>query len=255
MQQLHSPTPRTQKAFTLIELLVVIAIIAILAAILFPVFARARENARRSSCQSNLKQIGLGFAQYTQDYDEKYPGLRQGSGGWEPSRYSPFDCIMPYTKSTQILNCPSASGIGPATYNTTATAEGFFALSYGTISYALNSAYKNGTNPSGVVCQNPFSPNGGSNDFGAALASINAPTTTILVTDGTYAFGNEDNSGLTSAVTGTWADGAKQVYRHLDTSNVLFADGHVKSLNKGALNQTHSVSGSDVAYLWTIQDD
>src|SRR6218665_2214986 len=59
--------------FTLIELLVVIAIIAILAAILFPVFARARENARRSACQSNLKQIGLGIMQYTQDYDERYP--------------------------------------------------------------------------------------------------------------------------------------------------------------------------------------
>ena len=64
---------RSKSAFTLIELLVVIAIIAILAAILFPVFARARENARRSSCPSNLKQIGLGFIQYTQDYDEKYP--------------------------------------------------------------------------------------------------------------------------------------------------------------------------------------
>jgi prepilin-type N-terminal cleavage/methylation domain-containing protein len=62
-----------RKAFTLIELLVVIAIIAILASILFPVFARARENARRTSCLSNLKQIGMGFMQYTQDYDEKYP--------------------------------------------------------------------------------------------------------------------------------------------------------------------------------------
>lgn len=64
----------SKKGFTLIELLVVIAIIAILAAILFPVFARARENARRASCQSNLKQIGLGILQYAQDYDERYPG-------------------------------------------------------------------------------------------------------------------------------------------------------------------------------------
>src|SRR5690606_6779733 len=62
-----------KRGFTLIELLVVIAIIAILAAILFPVFARARENARRASCQSNLKQIGLGLMQYTQDYDERLP--------------------------------------------------------------------------------------------------------------------------------------------------------------------------------------
>ncbi|RYG66851.1 DUF1559 domain-containing protein, partial [bacterium] len=66
-------TSITRQAFTLIELLVVIAIIAILAAILFPVFGRARENARRSSCQSNLKQIGLGIIQYVQDYDEKFP--------------------------------------------------------------------------------------------------------------------------------------------------------------------------------------
>src|SRR5687767_15572732 len=67
---------RTKSAFTLIELLVVIAIIALLAAILFPVFARARENARRSSCANNLKQIGLGFAQYNQDNDGKFPMTR-----------------------------------------------------------------------------------------------------------------------------------------------------------------------------------
>src|SRR5688572_8152662 len=82
---------RERSGFTLIELLVVIAIIAILAAILFPVFARARENARRASCQSNLKQIALGVKQYTQDYDEKFParytdfaqvGPTDQTGGW-----------------------------------------------------------------------------------------------------------------------------------------------------------------------------
>src|SRR5476651_533107 len=70
-----------RQAFTLIELLVVIAIIALLAAILFPVFARARENARRATCQSNLKQIGLGVAQYTQDYDDRLPGVTTATNG------------------------------------------------------------------------------------------------------------------------------------------------------------------------------
>jgi prepilin-type N-terminal cleavage/methylation domain-containing protein len=77
---------RQLRGFTLIELLVVIAIISLLAAILFPVFARARENARRASCQSNLKQIGLGIAQYTQDYDEKLP-LRRHDGAMSQGRF------------------------------------------------------------------------------------------------------------------------------------------------------------------------
>src|SRR5438874_7363740 len=76
---------RTQSAFTLIELLVVIAIIAILAAILFPVFGRARENARRSSCQSNLKQLGIAIMQYTQDYDERMPLMEANNGGDNPN--------------------------------------------------------------------------------------------------------------------------------------------------------------------------
>ena len=101
----HSPSSRKLNhkkahAFTLIELLVVIAIIAILAAILFPVFARARENARRSSCQSNLKQILLGDQQYSQDYDEKFP---RWTFNWALIE-------QPYLKSTQIFTCPSATG-------------------------------------------------------------------------------------------------------------------------------------------------
>src|SRR3954469_14896504 len=101
----HRHTNR-YKGFTLIELLVVIAIIAILAAILFPVFGRARENARRSSCQSNMKQLGLGFMQYAQDYDERFPvgeiyvSLNAAFGnGWSGD-------IYPYVKSSQIYKCP-----------------------------------------------------------------------------------------------------------------------------------------------------
>src|SRR5687768_17278661 len=85
--------------FTLIELLVVIAIIALLAAILFPVFARARENARRTSCLSNMKQIGLGVMQYTQDYDEELPPSRNTvSGKVRPWHF----LVQPYVKSTQL---------------------------------------------------------------------------------------------------------------------------------------------------------
>ncbi|RYG69525.1 DUF1559 domain-containing protein [bacterium] len=98
---------KARSGFTLIELLVVIAIIAILAAILFPVFGRARENARRSSCQSNLKQIGLGIMQYSQDYDERMPSGRMSlnnadnvGGHWQV-------LMQPYVKSYQVFRCPS----------------------------------------------------------------------------------------------------------------------------------------------------
>src|SRR5579871_1840442 len=90
-------------AFTLIELLVVIAIIAILAAILFPVFAQAHEKARAISCLSNVKQLGLSFAMYSQDYDEKNPNgvnwYYPGGNGWAGQVY-------PYVKNLQIYTCP-----------------------------------------------------------------------------------------------------------------------------------------------------
>src|SRR5690349_6001739 len=97
---------RSYRGFTLIELLVVIAIIALLAAILFPVFARARENARKSSCANNMKQIGIGIAQYTQDYDESMPYREIAVNGttisWKGS-------LQPYIKNLQVFQCPSNS--------------------------------------------------------------------------------------------------------------------------------------------------
>jgi prepilin-type N-terminal cleavage/methylation domain-containing protein/prepilin-type processing-associated H-X9-DG protein len=99
-----------RRAFTLIEILVVIAIIGILAAILFPVFARARENARRSSCQSNLKQLALGVHQYTQDYDERFPiGLWVDSSSGTDDYQTALENVFPYFKNEQISICPSDS--------------------------------------------------------------------------------------------------------------------------------------------------
>jgi prepilin-type N-terminal cleavage/methylation domain-containing protein len=105
--------PGLRAGFTLIELLVVIAIIAILASILFPVFARAREQARKASCASNEKQIALAMLQYAQDYDEQLPAFSQGTGykgstgygGGDGIRWA--DMIFPYVKSRQVFDCMS----------------------------------------------------------------------------------------------------------------------------------------------------
>jgi prepilin-type N-terminal cleavage/methylation domain-containing protein/prepilin-type processing-associated H-X9-DG protein len=113
---------RKQPGFTLIELLVVIAIIAILAAILFPVFARARENARKSTCQSNLKQMGSAFMMYYQDFDEEYPLYRFDAPGKYSSKWYYWpEVVDPYMKNKNVIHCPSSPnkpGTGSAEFNT-----------------------------------------------------------------------------------------------------------------------------------------
>lgn len=97
-----------RRAFTLIELLVVIAIIAILAAILFPVFAQAREAARKTSCLNNTKQFGTATMMYVQDYDELYPlSVYPETSTGSPRAFSVYDAVLPYTKNVGILQCPS----------------------------------------------------------------------------------------------------------------------------------------------------
>jgi prepilin-type N-terminal cleavage/methylation domain-containing protein/prepilin-type processing-associated H-X9-DG protein len=161
---------RLASAFTLIELLVVIAIIAILAAILFPVFAQAREKARAISCLSNEKQIGLGILQYQEDYDEKNPGGLNpyGSGAGYAGQ------IYPYVKSTQVFLCPddtgeTKSGWNAATQSASGTGGPFRASSLGVNSNAGL------PNPNGQ-------PNGCSG-YGDSypIAKYNAPASTILL--------------------------------------------------------------------------
>jgi prepilin-type N-terminal cleavage/methylation domain-containing protein/prepilin-type processing-associated H-X9-DG protein len=135
---------RTAPGFTLIELLVVIAIIAILASILFPVFARARENARRSSCQSNLKEIGLAIQQYLQDYDEKY--VPDSTAASTPMTFA--DQLQPYIKSRQIFVCPSATDADMQKYPDLTT--GPYKSAYGYNYTGFTDASLLGINMSGV---------------------------------------------------------------------------------------------------------
>lgn len=253
-------THRAQKAFTLIELLVVIAIIAILASILFPVFARARENARRASCLSNLQQIGLASMQYAQDYDghlmskqmTNRDGIREfvyPSNATSSIEYW-YLALDPYMKSWQIYSCPSAPdsikydtkhGRGPTAGSAT------FAYSYNYIGIKgiSVSSSKCGAGKT-YDCGVALGPN---NQAGALLSAVEDPSGTIEILDGCNPgiryrpadFPSDlpaDASGTTAyawVTDGECSNKSAGRYiagraRHLDTVNMLFVDGHVKSM-------------------------
>ena len=226
---------RHRSGFTLIELLVVIAIIAILAAILFPVFERARAKANQASCQSQLKQIALGFLMYAQDYDECLPS---GSGTFAradwPYPISEWDIyydpcpyvsgweiyLAPYTKNAAIYNCPS----GP-THN---------------VDRGLRRSY--GWNYLGTHSQIPGTDNG-----------LAYPAETILSCDAAYPY--LSRRGATRAYLATWlghneVNAKKRGDRHNGMHNVAYCDGHVKSLDRGAILENAGGSANNNIPPW-----
>ncbi len=208
-----------RRGFTLIELLVVIAIIAILAAILFPVFARAREKARQASCLSNLKQLGLGLMMYVQDYDEVYPDARYGSN---PSPYPLiYECLVPYVKNNQLWICPSKGGrmrggvMTPMTYNSRTF---------------------------------PVYPNYGWNSALARLsmAALTVPAEIVAIADcshpiwashvGRIAWANSGDAILYPPSGTSPEDYMNDTYsRHNGGENMAFADGHAKWMASQAI--------------------
>lgn len=225
--------------FTLLELLVVVSIIALLAAILFPAFSRARENARRSSCQSNLKQIGLALMQYTQAYDEKIVGhyfkATTSATDGHPGAYRWMDAIYPYVKSPTIFDCPSDIHLDNYVYRDPSSPhnEGFYG------SYGINNAYWGEPTILGAVSvldQNKL----------LALSDLQAPSTTVWVTDTDRTLENnnfeiqwEDIQKAPTSVADTEPPSvADMTARHLGRVNVLYCDGHVKSMKLYSLLKT-----------------
>ena len=207
--------------FTLIELLVVIAIIAILAAILFPVFARAREKARTASCQNNLKQLAQGVLMYVQDYDDMFPifGPQYGQNPDPPgSGVCWWLGIYPYVKNPQLYNCPRYPVTGPFTY---------WGRTFEVVPrYGMNPRIHVGV------------PLGGSG--GLHIASVRAPAMLVVLADSCHAMGDDWRFAWPLAPgsynsTPRKCDAARNQQNedwapHLGGTNYAFADGHVKWL-------------------------
>ncbi|MHB8996777.1 MAG: DUF1559 family PulG-like putative transporter [Armatimonadota bacterium] len=195
-----------RSGFTLIELLVVIAIIAILAAILFPVFAKAREKARQSSCLSNVKQMGLAFLQYAQDYDENLPcqGSNAAAYNYYPHRW--YEVIQPYIKSTQILRCPSSSS--------TAVNVGNYGAVEQVVGYLPSQTSRQGFTIGSYTC-----PAGAGNPRN--LSNVQFPSERVMVCDA-----SEYTVGVSF-----WQIAPGYYYvdsRHNGGANLCFVDGHAK---------------------------
>jgi prepilin-type N-terminal cleavage/methylation domain-containing protein/prepilin-type processing-associated H-X9-DG protein len=218
-----------KRGFTLIELLVVIAIIAILAAILFPVFAKAREKARQASCLSNTKQIGVALQAYAQDFDERMPMtyFYSGVAGSSPL-YWPIDVLQPYIKNWQLNVCPSQKWVGGYINN-------------------RPPGYPNPLEGSYAIIPNMTSNRGGFASptlSGCAMAVIAKPAETIVGCDCTSPEIFGAWSGNPDPLWFTEVGGGSRVPKvHNDGANYTFCDGHSKWLK-------NTEPG-----MWTVRDD
>lgn len=205
-----------KRGFTLIELLVVIAIIAILAAILFPVFARAREKARQSACLSNVKQLGLGMLMYVQDYDERFPDWMAWEGGNAAQPLAQFKRwygkIEPYVKNRQLHSCPSWSGSSSGWYRWPGWSG--VQMNYGMGGLAPNG----GTPPAGRA--------------GYALGEFNYPVYSVMIADCRHVNTANDYGRIGWArvcrARCTTSNRKEDNTVHNGGSNICHVDGHAK---------------------------
>jgi prepilin-type N-terminal cleavage/methylation domain-containing protein/prepilin-type processing-associated H-X9-DG protein len=220
-----------QRAFTLIELLVVIAIIAILAAILFPVFAQARGKARAISCLSNLKQAGLGYAMYTQDYDETTPcqvtpvTQRDANNYFAVSGGYWYMIIQPYVKNFNVFLCPERADITKSKSNPAALNTG--ANTGRMMGYGYNDGWVSDSGYGLVQTQTATGVRAG-----RSIAAITTPADCVAFGD-TY-----DTPGYSIAmdnIYGSLPDGySTKSIRHNGNLNYCFVDGHAKIIHMQA---------------------
>lgn len=249
---------RGKRAFTLIELLVVIAIIGILASILFPVFARVRENARRASCQSNLKQLSMAVVQYTADYDEGYPFTLSANTAtppdgafWFAGNWAWPQVLFPYHKTFQVCVCPDgdrryARQPYQGHYGANRLIMGLPGSGIPTIKESQIKAPANiyMIMDAGVYQMNP------------ALAGN---VTTSPVNNNQYIPGGGDGGGISCTSVDYYDRWDCQSGRHFGGMNVGFADGHVKWLQSGkvygaAVGLPASLTGS-IPSAWDPKSD
>jgi len=243
--------------FTLIELLVVIAIIAILAAILFPVFSKVREKARQISCLNGVRQIGLALAMYVQDYDELLPRIWYGVSSTQQLYYW-MDALLPYIKSPNFFSsCPSktfgdwtpSNFIPPTSYART------------NVAFAANALYSQVQDATdGQPTTPPF------RETTVSLTQIVIPASTIALGDGSGYYIAYSAHKLQTAVEldppfsfnwtypniGRTTDQARFVGRHFAGANWAFCDGHAKWM---LMRDAARTNRNGILFLFTIEDD